>query len=177
MKIISIHLALVLVCLKLFSFQTMLDTCEETSNKFLKYKTYPNTNETWSVFSQFNMFSDLIPTQSSCDVFFNITSFLDFKPSQLCIFDFSFDFKVIFNQRQINSIFTVCINKLKGFDIHTKPLTIPRKIFNKQNYLQIFASYLEFYSNGYRINSHKECNLDIFNNTLNFLNSWTRARI
>ena len=112
---ISIHLALILACLKLFSFQTILNTCEETSNKYLKYKTFPNTNETWSVFSQFNMFSDLIPTQSSCDVFYNITNFLDFRPSQLCIFDFSFDYDLLtvgwqfFSERLSSTCLLVCL--------------------------------------------------------------------
>ena len=159
----------------LIPFQIIVnnDECEENSDKYLTYKTYPNTNDTASMFSQFNSFSDLLISSSkNCSLIYNITSYLDFLPHVPCILDISV--KKLFTRQQLIAIDTVSITNLIGFDIHASPVQFPSKLFRKRTILQIFTSHLEFYSNQHHIDSSSgsECNLDTYNNEFNFLNSF-----
>jgi hypothetical protein len=169
-KCLIVYLAFLLI-----SFQIIVndDDCEENSSKYLTYKTYPNTNDMASMFSRFNSFSDLsFSNSNNCSLIYNITSYLEFLPRLPCILDISV--KKLFSRQQIIAIDTVSITNLIGFDIHASPLQLPSKLIRKRTILQIFTSYLEFYSNKHHINSSSgaECNLDMYNNEFNFLNSF-----
>ena len=148
------------------------DLCLENSNKYLSFKVYPNTNETRSIFSQFYSFSDLVnPSISNCTpLIYNITETLEFIPLVPCVLDSSFRIKNLFTSQQIIAIESVSLTRLQGIDIHTSALTIPTRYYRKQTTLQIFSSSLNFYSNDRPIDN--ECNLNAFNNTFNFLNSF-----
>jgi len=147
------------------------DLCLENSNKYLSFKVYPNTNETRSIFSQFYSFSDLINPSLNCTpLIYNITETLEFIPLVPCVLDSSFRIKNLFTSQQIIAIESVSLTRLQGIDIHTSALTIPTRYYRKQTTLQIFSSSLSFYSNDRPLDN--ECNLNAFNNTFNFLNSF-----
>ena len=172
-KFLMLFMTLSLLSLKIIDN----NACDEKSNKYLTYNKYPNTNDTHSIFSQFNSFADLRPSSNSslnCTLIYNITNYLEFIPRVSCILDVSFWVKELFSQAQIVYINTVGITNLLGLDIHTKPIQISTKYMRRQTVLQIFSSNLEFYSYDHRIDSTsgKECNLDTYNNTFNFLNSF-----
>jgi hypothetical protein len=162
-----------LLLLKILSIKTREDDlCQENLNKYLSHKVYPNTNDTRSIFSQFYSFSDLNSGTNCASLIYNKTKFLEFIPLIPCVLSSSFKIMNLFTSQQIISIESVSLTILKGIDIHTSALTIPTRYFRKQTILQIFSSDLNFYSNDHLIDMLNECDLNTFNNTFNFLNSF-----
>ena len=133
-------------------------TDKNFQDSYLSYTTNIKTNNTWSIFSHFDTFSQL-ECATTCTAFpcFNITNFLLFIPNKYCFLDTSFSFKKMLTFKQTNSIAWMQFWHIKGFDIHLDMFYMPLKLAMRDSYLLVSSSFLYFYSNGERID---ECSMN-----------------
>jgi hypothetical protein len=138
MKIIFLIIVNFFLNLKAISLQY---DCNEHTNEMKMYAYYEdrfdkNSNVTFSFFTNFNQFKDLI---LDCNETYNITNYVAVLPTRSLIINEDFEFKKIFNQNQIDSIVYLNIANINGIDLNSKSFILSSNRFKiKVNVNMIF---------------------------------------
>ena len=86
-------------------------------------------NTTFSFFTNFNQFDDLL---LDCSQTYNITESVVFRPKTSLIIDGKFHLRKIFNQSKIDSIEYLRLGNLKGFDLNSKSFILNSNRFRQK---------------------------------------------
>ena len=140
------------------------EKCMMPDSKKSLFYSKDKDNATWSIFTNFNAFDELI---LDCNQTYNITQYVSIWPKKQITIDRQFQFNKIFNQNQINSIAYLDLNHLKGIDLNSESFILKTNPFRQRTFLNIFFSRLNVYSSSKLIES-ENCNLATYNLSSNF---------
>ena len=121
-----------------------------------------------TVFSNFNKISDL---SKDCNQAYNTTKWIQFLPKNGLVIDQSFNISNLATRDRTYFIEYLIFNKIIGIDIY-RPPSLEKNVSDFViTALAFYYSKLVAYSNGIAIGDH-ECNLQVYNNTDNFFQSF-----
>jgi hypothetical protein len=151
--------------LKLSAFEETSRECAKPSRmNYFNYEAHPSLeNVTWSTLKNFKNFTDLL---LDCNRTYNITPHVNMLPRNQMLIDVNFQLNSIFTLAQLALIGSLRLKNIIGIDINSAPFKSQTAI------LSVIFSRLNVYSNSMLLDERNNCNLDTYNTSAHFIDSF-----